>query len=97
MKHLNCKQCGSNVEVFGDVEDVLIVECEACETYVCTCGSTDHVTQCESTHQKISCKRCDRLLAIDTLFDSSALDKSRDNRHKSAAQKHTHVRNYQRR
>lgn len=70
MKHLNCRHCGSEVELFGDVDSISSVECEACEQHICSCGATEHVSQVESHYQKIICKPCGRLLVIDATITS---------------------------
>ena len=65
MIHLSCKHCGSDVELFGDVESITSVECEACETHTCVCGSTKHEVKSNEDHQKIMCSECNRILAIE--------------------------------
>jgi len=58
-----CKDCGAPVDVHSDLQ--IEVQCEACETVTCKCGSTEFKNQSGLYCEKVVCVKCDNLIEVD--------------------------------
>lgn len=56
-----CSDCGCDVQVFGDTENRK-VQCEACESVTCVCGSTSFRQEAKLYCAEIICVDCGELI-----------------------------------
>ena len=60
---MKCKDCGCPVHAHIDVQ--MDVQCEACFSIECSCGSTQFKEQAGLYCMKVVCVKCDRLIEAD--------------------------------
>ena len=63
----NCRDCGCPIQIHSDTSAQ--AQCEACETVLCKCGSTDFKLQRGLYCQKVVCVECNNL--IEAIFDKT--------------------------